>query len=218
MRVNTLKITLDQVISEFEESGFDFIKSVFPTEKHLEVNAMFLDEVENIINVPPQFFGAMKSHPIVLDGKLIFQDRASMIVPNIVKKFRKIGGVIDARAGCGVRARYLASLIDAPIILFESRPARLESLKARNRNNHSNISIVDGSFLGCALNDPLYSKATVVIVEPPSSGTSIVDKLGYLLQEEEFPSQSFTRRDLLTFKKQQVQYLKQAFQCIVLLT
>jgi hypothetical protein len=44
-----------------------------------------------------------------------------------------------------------------------------------------------------------------------NSGTTIVDKLGFMLQEEEYPVDIVTIKDLLVLKRQQVTMLKHAF-------
>ena len=46
------------------------------------------------------------------------------------------------------------------------------------------VKIVESSFISSDVRDPAYEEVSTVIVEPPNSGTAIIDKLGYLLQEE----------------------------------
>ncbi len=54
-------------------------------------------------------------------------------------------------------------------------------------------------------------QATVLVLEPPNSGTAIVDRLGYLLQEEEFPNERYTPKDLQDLRSHQIQLLRHAF-------
>ncbi len=46
------------------------------------------------------------------------------------------------------------------------------------------MTLFEKDFVAAKSDDPMFEKATVVLCTPPSSGSAIVDKLTYFLQEE----------------------------------
>lgn len=44
--------------------------------------------------------------------------------------------------------------------------------------------VIEDDFAVCDTLDEKFAKVTTIIIEPMNSGTAIVDKLGYMLQEE----------------------------------
>jgi 16S rRNA C967 or C1407 C5-methylase (RsmB/RsmF family) len=59
--------------------------------------------------------------------------------------------------------------------------------------------------------DERLANVTAVLVEPPNTATGIVDKMSYLLQEEEFPSDVYTHNDIAMLRRQQTHILHHAF-------
>ena len=58
-------------------------------------------------------------------------------------------------------------------------------VKVRNQlNSIIDVVIEETDFLSSNNMHEKFEKVTTILVEPPNSGTSIIDKLGYLLQEE----------------------------------
>ncbi|KAJ3110456.1 hypothetical protein HDU96_006611 [Phlyctochytrium bullatum] len=51
---------------------------------------------------------------------------------------------------------------------------------------------------------------TTVILEPSTTGGMIIDKLGYLLQEEEFPNEQCSEKEMVALRRHQINMLKQA--------
>ncbi|KAI8807660.1 hypothetical protein BJ742DRAFT_854100 [Cladochytrium replicatum] len=243
-RVNMLRTTPNAVINELISSGFPVCSnhtgSIRPgiPPPCIEVDPDFQD----LLIIPQDCYPNLKSHPLVLDGKLIFQDKASLYAakhleadlatqPPPKKKKKKIVVteevgenvnvlekevtgpiVIDARAGCGVRASYLSALMGnrGKIYAFENRTSRLESLKARLNVQAVNslskkvvdedVEIIEEDFLSIDQNDPKFS-----------NGPAIMDRLGFLLQEEEFPNDQYSNTDLISLKRGQLSFLRTAF-------
>lgn len=75
------------------------------------------------------------------------------------------------------------------------------------------VTIVEEDFVNSDIYNPRFAKVTSIIVEPTNSCSAIIDKLGYMLQEEEFPADKPTQKDLYALKRQQVIALKHAFKC-----
>ncbi|KAJ3322157.1 putative methyltransferase nsun7 [Blyttiomyces sp. JEL0837] len=74
------------------------------------------------------------------------------------------------------------------------------------------VDVIDSDFITSDATDPTFNRVTTIIVEPPNSGTAIVDKLGYMLQEEEFPNDLYSQKDLAQLRRQQSNMLKHAFE------
>lgn len=73
------------------------------------------------------------------------------------------------------------------------------------------MTIIEEEFALTDYNDARFAKVSTIVVEPVNSGTTIIDKLGYMLQEEEYPVDSLTLKDLYVLKRQQTAVLKHAF-------
>ncbi|KAJ3378581.1 putative methyltransferase nsun7 [Lobulomyces angularis] len=237
LRINTARTSLEEVISEFQKYNFKFVPEPLNLNNEVTKNTMYLDQdFPELIQVPSVIFAELKSKPFVTEGKLIFQDKASLYpVKHFISQIKgHLGTIVDARAGCGTRLSFLSNFIKSyansnlkskngenkpfKLIAFESRPARFESLKSRlkiqnvlNVASNEEIKIFDTNFISCDVRDPIFSNVKTIFVEPPSSGTAVIDKLGYLLQEEEFPNQNHSAKDFVVFKKQQINFLKHAF-------
>lgn len=211
LRINYSRTTLEQVQKELGEYGFKFKAEQYLND---DSETLYLDEdFSDLIVIPSVYFADLKSKPIVEEGRLIFQDKASLYAPRYIASFLKdkSGEIIEARSGCGTRVSYLSLLLPkSKIHAFEGRPTRLESLRTHlERNNCTNAGIISHSFITSQPRD--FPEVTTVIVEPPSSGTAVMDRLGFLLQEEEFPAQDLSQKDILSLQRTQISYLKHAF-------
>ncbi|KAI8906764.1 S-adenosyl-L-methionine-dependent methyltransferase [Gorgonomyces haynaldii] len=218
-----LENILPQNVREREDIAADMPKTVrmnmINTNRHLVFkrlndlgdleNVIYVDDdFEDLLIVPGGLFGAIKASELVSSGLLVFQDKASMYGPKILEKLIRRGQtVIDAKAGCGTRVPMLSQLVGkkGAVICFENRPGRLETLKANVKLfGLTNVQVIESDFALCNVLDSRFAQASVVIVEPANSGTGVVDRLGYMLQEEEFPQESLNQKDLYSFKRQQV--------------
>jgi hypothetical protein len=173
------------------------------------------DDFDDLLIIPSGFLNDLKSSELVEQGHLIFQDKASVYCTEQLKSYVQKGDhIIDARAGCGTKLPKLSALVgkNGHIFAFENRPGRLETLKAHlNSFGCSNVTVIEEDFSTCNVYDEQFAKVSTVLVEPMNSGTTIVDKLGFMLQEEEYPVDTVTLKDLLVLKRQQVTMLKHAF-------
>ncbi|KAJ3128101.1 hypothetical protein HK098_005155 [Nowakowskiella sp. JEL0407] len=210
LRVNTLLTTPKQISSELLSSGYQF------SPQEIQTDAEFPD----LFIVSSPVYDKLKNSPMCLEGRLVFQDKCTLFAPKHLEKyvFRDLEvdslEVIEARAGCGVRVSHISSLMKnkGKIFAFENRISRLESLKARLSNQSvQNVEVIEEDFLACDPNDSKYANVKIIICEPANSGSAIIDKLGFLLQEEEFPIDSHSQKDLLSLKHQQLLTLKHAF-------
>jgi 16S rRNA C967 or C1407 C5-methylase (RsmB/RsmF family) len=210
LRINYHQTSLEEIEHEFENLGLKFSR-----EETSDADCMYLDDdFPELIVVPSIYFGDLKATPLVTEGKLVFQDKASMYAPkhlvNSLASTNPKAEIIDARSGCGNRTSYLSYLTKSRVYAFEGRPTRVESLRNHLAvNAAANVEIVPNAFITSQSRD--FPNVGAIIVEPPSSGSAVMDRLGFLLQEEEFPSQQYTNKDLLSLKRTQLSFLKHAF-------
>ncbi|KAJ3034700.1 hypothetical protein HK097_004417, partial [Rhizophlyctis rosea] len=213
-RVNIAKTTREGVAQALRGMGYP----VELRQRKMSVqdeSIIHLDEnFDDVFVVPAQFCNDLKGTPLVEEGKLVFQDKASIWAAyHLAPLLSPNCQIIDARAGCGTKTAQVSSLMrnKGIIYAFENRPSRLETLKSHLKaQDCQNVEILESDFLASDPADPKFADVTVVMVEPPNSGTAILDKLNYLLQEEEFPNDQYSQRDLIALKTQQSALLRHA--------
>ncbi|KAI9352890.1 S-adenosyl-L-methionine-dependent methyltransferase [Obelidium mucronatum] len=224
VRINFLKTSKTQIAEDLRAAGYK-VKlngrtntseqaSPYPTSS--SDDCICMDDLFNdFLVIPTEFFSDIKSSSVVTEGKLIFQDKASAYgIRHLTSLIAETDKIIDTRAGCGTHVSYLASLMKnkGKIFAFENRPSRIQSLKLRLANqNVKNVDIIEDDFVTSDATDERFSEVSTIIIEPPNSGTSIVDKLGYLLQEEEFPNDQHTQNDITSLRRRQSNILLHAF-------
>ncbi|KAJ3209940.1 putative methyltransferase nsun7 [Entophlyctis luteolus] len=234
LRINYLKTNKSQVLDEIKAAGFNVKTtraSISDPADLASGNFIRIDDMFNdFLVIPTEYFSDIKNSPVVTEGRLIFQDKASAYgIRHLTSLISETDHIIDTRAGCGTHVSYLASLMKnrGKIFAFENRPSRLQSLKIRlaNQNVKSKIrtaleqkitkvldvQIIEQDFVTADAESNQFAEVSTIIIEPPNSGTAIVDKLGYLLQEEEFPSDQHSQKDIQSLKRRQKNLLEHAF-------
>ncbi|KAJ2994941.1 hypothetical protein HDV02_001170 [Globomyces sp. JEL0801] len=221
LRINQLKTTKNEIINHLRQSGFKVAvrneRDPFGTQSSQSDSFIRFDsDFDDLLIIPQEHFATLKASPLVNDGYLIFQDKASMYCPRQLSAAESEPElhIIDARSGCGTKIPQLSIIAGKKghIFAFENRSSRLETLKLHlNSFGCKNVTIVEEDFSMCDTNDPRFEKVSTIIVEPVNSGTTIVDKLGFMLQEEEYPVDSLSQKDLYSLKRRQVAMLKHAF-------
>jgi hypothetical protein len=173
------------------------------------------DDFSDLLIIPSKYYTDIKNSSLVGEGLLIFQDKASVYSVEQLRNYIKKGDtIIEARAGCGTKLAQLSELVgkEGRIFAFENRPGRLETLKSRIKIfGCNNVIVIEEDFGTCNVQHEQFNNVSIVIVEPLNSGTTIIDKLGFMLQEEEYPVNDITIKDLLGLKRQQIATLKHAF-------
>ncbi|KAJ3251106.1 hypothetical protein HDU77_006135 [Chytriomyces hyalinus] len=220
VRINFLKTNKNQVAEDLRAAGFKVklarssdpdVNSSSSAEECISVDDMFSD----FLVIPTGLFADIKGCPILTEGKLIFQDKASAYgIRHLTSLIAETDQIIDSRAGCGINSSYLASLMKnkGKLFAFESRTSRIKSLKLRLDNQRvKNVEVIEEDFVSSDATDAKFAEVTTILIEPPNSGTAIVDKLGYLLQEEEFPNDQQSQKDLTSLKRRQSNMLQHAF-------
>jgi len=174
LRVNTLKVTTESVIEELNK-----------------MHMVDKDEmVPDMLVLPPGT--DLHNHPLVTDGKVFLQGRASCMVA--VALCPKPGWkVIDACAAPGNKTVHLAALMngEGSIIACELNKERAKTLQHTvRRSGANNIRIVNGDFLEVDRNDPSYAEVHAILLDPSCSGSGIsTERLDYLLPSHSRDSQ-----------------------------
>jgi len=126
----------------------------------------------------------LHSHPLVTNGKVFLQGKASCMVA--VALCPKPGWkVIDACAAPGNKTVHLAALMNGQggIIACELNKERAKTLQNTiRRSGANNIQTVNGDFLDIDSNDPSYAEVRAILLDPSCSGSGIsTERLDYLL-------------------------------------
>ncbi|RKP02043.1 hypothetical protein CXG81DRAFT_25274 [Caulochytrium protostelioides] len=158
----------------------------------------------------------MPSAPMT-SQRLLLDDGAlstALCIPTAA--FWKHKHVMDVRAGGGHRVALMAQLMDGTgkLLASEGRPHHIAKLTQTIQQQQlpASTDILSLPFLQIPTDHPQCQNVTFMVVEAPSTGSAVVDKLGYLMQEHEFASTSYTKSDLIRFQRQQLQWLQHAFQ------
>ncbi|KAI8823776.1 S-adenosyl-L-methionine-dependent methyltransferase [Fimicolochytrium jonesii] len=213
LRVNHFKTTVGRVLGELEAALGS---------ESFQQGVVIDPDFQDLIVVSPDCFAEIKASKAVTEGRLIVEDKSSFWLPQHVRSIlpdlnleeSQPIQVLDARAGCGIKALHLASLLSESGTVFacEARTGRLETLKLHKEiQGCQNLEIIESEFTTLDPLDPKFANVSVIIVEPLNSGTGILDKLGYLLQEEEYSSEQYSQKDLWALKSQQLATLRHAF-------
>lgn len=166
VRVNTLKTTTGSVI--------EVLSKIHKVEKD--------DMVPDMLVLPPGT--DMHKHPLVTDGKVFLQGKASCMVA--VALCPKAGWkVIDACAAPGNKTVHLAALMNGEgnIIACELNKDRAKTLQHTvRRSGANNVETVNGDFLDIDSNDPSYAEVRAILLDPSCSGSGIsTERLDHLL-------------------------------------
>ncbi|XP_078176807.1 S-adenosyl-L-methionine-dependent methyltransferases superfamily protein isoform X1 [Carex rostrata] len=166
LRVNTLKIDVESAVKEFSK-----------------ITKVDHDEmVPDLLVLPPGV--DLHDHPLVLDGSVVLQGKASCMVANALSP--KPGWkVIDACAAPGNKTVHLAALMKGRgnIIACELNQPRLTVLQETIRKSGAtNIDTMHGDFLDVDPSDPAYMKVQAILLDPSCSGSGIsTQRLDHLL-------------------------------------
>jgi len=213
-RINTLKQTKDQVFNALIKMGYTITKA--PNEQEQitvdndnptsEMNVLYYDmDLDDVIDVPACNYDDLLNSYLVEESILIPQDKASCLGPHhILDIIPDNMDIIDTIAGNGTRTSHLAALFKntRKIFIFEKSLAKAEELKTKFiAQGVKNVEILCTDFLLTDPKDEKFSNVGAIICEPRSIGNAIVDKLGYMMQESDFPNEEYSKKDITLLRK-----------------
>ncbi|OBZ72222.1 25S rRNA (cytosine-C(5))-methyltransferase rcm1 [Grifola frondosa] len=205
IRVNTNCWTIDEAVQAFisrgytltgpfEANGFRF-STGFAKDEHIPDLLAFHPSVRFV------------DDPLYQAGKIILQDKASCFPAHILAPpARNDSVVIDATAAPGNKTSHLCALMrnrgkvtlfdwsvdvcvlkpcSCQLFAFERDRKRFTTLKTMlSRAQCHNVEPVNSDFLTISPEDPIFSRATHILLDPSCSGSGIVNRLDHLLETE----------------------------------
>lgn len=183
VRVNLLKLTVNQVVGKFEAEGYRLLnedddsgtKQLLTASKK---QRMFVrdPDLPDLLAFPPGT--DFQTHPLYLDGSIILQDKASCMPAHVVAP--PAGStVLDACAAPGNKTSHLASLManKGRVFAFDKDARRLDTLvQLTDKAGCKIIKAQCMSFLEVDPLDPKYESVEYVLLDPSCSGSGIVNR------------------------------------------
>ncbi|KAF9977506.1 hypothetical protein BGZ73_005777 [Actinomortierella ambigua] len=182
VRVNLLKMTLQQVVDAFVADGWTFLSTPPSPPTPLAPKTFHRDEhLDFMLVFPPK--SDLHLHPLYTSGVLILQDKASCF-PAAILAPPKDSYVIDGCAAPGNKTSQLAMGLgnSGHITACDLDLRRLNILKKMTaKAGCTNITALNTSFLTLDTSDPELSKVTHILLDPSCSGSGIVNRMDYLV-------------------------------------
>ncbi|KIK47442.1 hypothetical protein CY34DRAFT_799403 [Suillus luteus UH-Slu-Lm8-n1] len=182
VRVNTAIWSTEEAISFYTKRGFQ-LQGPFALSKGFGLD----EHIPDLLAFNPAL--QFRDDPSYKTGKIILQDKASCFSafvlappcndPNAV--------VIDATAAPGNKTSHLSALMgnQGKLYAFERDKRRFSTLKMMlAKAACRNVEAINADFLTIDPSHPKYSLATHILLDPSCSGSGIVNRLDYLLEDE----------------------------------
>ncbi|XP_035687582.1 28S rRNA (cytosine-C(5))-methyltransferase-like isoform X1 [Branchiostoma floridae] len=190
VRVNTLKISVEEAIEKLKKAGFSLadkpsVENFGNTIRDLETGQFVQDpHIPALLVFPPET--GFHDNQLYKSGEIILQDKASCIPAQVLAP-PPGACVIDACAAPGNKTSHMASLMqnNGKIFAFDIDAKRLATMRSlTQRAGVSCAQLVHGSFLECDPGDPRYSGVEYILLDPSCSGSGIANRLDHLTDEE----------------------------------
>ncbi|EPY51986.1 rRNA methyltransferase [Schizosaccharomyces cryophilus OY26] len=181
IRINTIKATKEEVLKQLALTRVSSLKEVGP-------GTYYMDEIiDNLIALDGET--SLVNESCYQEGKVIIQDKASCIPAAILGNQRqtKVGDIIDGCAAPGNKTTHLAALFpNAKIFAFERNSQRVQTLqKMVEISGAQNVEILHQDFTQSDIMDPKFANVTHILLDPSCSGSGIVSRQDFLLEESE---------------------------------
>jgi len=193
-RVNTLKCTVKQALSELRQTDLDL-----PVP---EVNM----HIPQVLKFP---CGTdLHDHPMVSSGKLILQDLSSCFPAFSLASYTGSFGIdlkssdcIDATAAPGNKTSQLAACGFKRVFAFDKSERRLELLRTRMEAagalENGRVVPECRDFLTVDPNDPAYANVRAILLDPSCSGSGMIGRVDHLVQAGEDEADPASAKDRL---------------------
>ncbi|OCF37937.1 nuclear protein [Kwoniella heveanensis BCC8398] len=148
------------------------------------------------------------------NGGIILQDKASCMPAKVLMEGWRDGEgeCIDATAAPGNKTSYISALMHnkGKLYAFERSPNRFKTLERMLQKAHcKNVDAQRADFLESDPRDELYGNVTRILLDPSCSGSGIVNRLDYLLEDdvvEETDAKAERLEKLAAFQLQMIQH------------
>ncbi|KAL0954648.1 hypothetical protein HGRIS_003600 [Hohenbuehelia grisea] len=181
VRVNTHEWTAKEAIASYTSKGFT-LSGPFESSKGFCSD----EHIPNLLQFAPRTL--FHDDEAYNSGKVILQDKASCFPAAILDPPASDAAVvIDATAAPGNKTSHLSALMGnrGKLYAFERDRRRFSTLtKMLSNAQCKNVSPVNADFLTVDPLDPSYASVTHILLDPSCSGSGIVNRMDYLVEQE----------------------------------
>uniref|UniRef100_A0A0N5C1J2 SAM_MT_RSMB_NOP domain-containing protein n=1 Tax=Strongyloides papillosus TaxID=174720 RepID=A0A0N5C1J2_STREA len=194
VRINTLKINKEDVISKLRNDGYNILKlkdSITENEfneiiRNMEVMDVFEDiHITNLLIFSPK--AKIHDNKLVRGKKLILQDKASCLSSFLLSPL--VGSsVIDACAAPGMKTSHLCAILEnnGCVYAFDRDKKRFDILKNNLQKSGAECATISNSdFLKVCVDKKPYDEVEYALVDPPCSGSGMVKRMDSFIDDEE---------------------------------
>ncbi|OAX37772.1 S-adenosyl-L-methionine-dependent methyltransferase [Rhizopogon vinicolor AM-OR11-026] len=183
VRVNTSLWSTEEAVQSYTKRGFQ-LQGAFASSKGFAID----EHIPDLLAFNPALH--FRDDPSYKSGKIILQDKASCFSAFVLSPPRNDpkAVVIDATAAPGNKTSHLSALMgnEGKLYAFERDKRRFSTLKMMlSKAACRNVEAVNADFLTIDPSHPKYSLATHILLDPSCSGSGIVNRLDYLLEDGE---------------------------------
>ncbi|KAL0067862.1 hypothetical protein AAF712_005030 [Marasmius tenuissimus] len=206
VRVNTLLWSMEEAVDYFVARGY---MQSGPFDEESNKGFAKDEHITNLLLFNPKV--SFQDDPCYQMGKIILQDKASCFPAAVLNPPATLdAAVIDATAAPGNKTSHLSALMQnkgkvvsslpklpicaksaacIQLFAFEKDKRRFSTLEMMlGKAKCKNIKAVNADFLATDPQDPELSKVTHILLDPSCSGSGIVNRLDYLLEQGPYPS------------------------------
>ncbi|XP_075706916.1 28S rRNA (cytosine-C(5))-methyltransferase [Rhinoderma darwinii] len=189
VRVNTLKTSMDDVITCFKRQGYTYLGKARSMEELVDFGKKsgkkFLQDlhIPNLLVFPPST--DFHKDSLYIAGHLILQDKASCLPAFLLNP--PVGAcVIDACAAPGNKTSQLAAIVKnkGKVFAFDLDTKRLATMSTLLlRAGVTCQELANQDFLTVNPCEPKYQKVSHILVDPSCSGSGMPDRMRVLQDE-----------------------------------
>lgn len=189
VRVNTLKTSMDDVITYFKRQGYTYLGKARSIEELVDFGQKsgkkFLQDlhIPNLLVFPPST--DFHKDSLYTAGHLILQDKASCLPALLLDP--PVGAcVIDACAAPGNKTSQLAAKVQnkGKVFAFDLDTKRLATMSTLLlRAGVTCQQLANQDFLTVNPSEPKYQKVSHILVDPSCSGSGMPDRMRVLTDE-----------------------------------
>lgn len=185
LRINTLKISRDEMKEKLIAAGFD------PEETKFSPDGLVLKTSANPIQ-KTDFFDT---------GFLRIQDEAAQLISCLINP-GNADSILDVCAGAGGKTTHLAAMLKnkGKIVAVDRNPERITELKQEATRLGINIIEAQTGDLSCGLPDSIKEQFDYVLVDAPCSGTGTLRRnpeIKWRLAEKDLPNFAAVQKIIL---------------------